>query len=78
MPCASSTGAIGSNGAPTITRRASIMRSTRSVSSRHTSRSVRAVGWCSMVMLPPASQIAWATGAICTGAPASTATACPG
>ena len=48
------------------------------MSSAQAARSVRAVGWCSMVTLPPQSHTAWASGAICTGSPASTPTAEPG
>jgi hypothetical protein len=40
-------------------------------------KSVRGVGWCSIVRLAPRIQIAWAVGAISTGAPANTATASP-
>ena len=36
-----------------------------------------AVGWCSIVTLPPQSHTAWASGAIVTGSPASTPTAAP-
>ena len=42
------------------------------VSSAQRSRSVRGVGWCSMVRLAPRIQMPWAVGAISTGAPAST------
>ncbi len=78
MPCSARTGASWSNGSPSSTSREPIIRSTVSVSSAHWARSVRGVGWCSMVTLPPASQVPCTVGAISSGAPASTATAAPG
>ena len=47
------------------------------VSSAHSTRSVRGVGWWSMVMLAPRIHRPCAVGAISTGAPASTPTASP-
>jgi hypothetical protein len=72
-----STGASASNGDPSSTSPASIMRRTVTVSSAHAARSVRGVGWCSIVTLPPTSHTAWAAGAIEAGSPASTPTAVP-
>ena len=60
-----------------MTALASIMSMTVMVSSAHTARSVRGVGWCSMVRLAPRIHRPWAVGAISTGAPASTPTASP-
>ena len=75
MWCSSSTGASASNGDPSRTRLAPIMPSTATVSSDQTARSVRGVGWCSMVTLPPESHTACTAGAISAGSPASTPTA---
>ena len=49
----------------------------RGVSSAQRRRSVRGVGWCSMVTLAPRIQMPCAVGAMSTGAPARTATASP-
>ena len=65
-------------GGPSTTSAASIILRTETVSSAQAARSVRAVGWCSIVTLPPQSHTAWASGAIATGSPASTPTAAPG
>jgi hypothetical protein len=72
MPRSVRTGASASNGGPSTTSAASIILRTETVSSAQAARSVRAVGWCSIVTLPPQSHTAWASGAICTGSPAST------
>ena len=60
-----------------MTALASIMPMTFMVSSAHTTRSVRGVGWCSMVRLAPRIHRPCAVGAISTGKPASTPTASP-
>ena len=65
------------NGSDTMTALASIMLMTFMVSSAQTTRSVRGVGWCSIVRLAPRIQRPWAVGAISTGKPASTPTASP-
>ena len=77
MPFSSSTGIATRNGSETMTALASIMPMTFMVSSAHTARSVRGVGWCSIVRLAPRIHSAWAVGAISTGKPASTPTASP-
>ena len=77
MPCSASAGASASKGAPSSTSRAPIIVSTPTVSFAHSARSVRGVGWCSIVTLPPRSQTACAAGAIAAGSPASTPTAEP-
>ena len=77
MPRSVRTGASASNGGPSTTSAASIILRTETVSSAQAARSVRAVGWCSIVTLPPQSHTAWASGAIATGSPASTPTAEP-
>ncbi|COW64172.1 Uncharacterised protein [Mycobacterium tuberculosis] len=64
-------------GSETITTLASIMPMTVMVSSAHTAKSVRGVGWCSMVRLAPRIHRACAVGAISTGKPASTPTTSP-
>ena len=48
MPFSSSTGIATRNGSDTMTALASIMPMTFMVSSAHTTRSVRGVGWCSI------------------------------
>ena len=53
MPCSSSTGTATMNGSDTMTALASIMPMTFIVSSAQTTRSVRGVGWCSIVRLAP-------------------------
>ena len=68
MPCSSSTGTATMNGSETITALASIMPMTFMVSSAHTTRSVRGVGWCSIVRLAPRIHRPCAVGAISTGA----------
>ncbi len=65
------------NGSETMTALASIMLMTFIVSSAQTTRSVRGVGWCSIVRLAPRIHRPWAVGAISTGKPASTPTASP-
>ena len=65
------------NGSETMTAFASIIAMTFMVSSAQTARSVRGVGWCSIVRLAPRIQSACAVGAISTGNPASTPTASP-
>ncbi len=65
-------------GSETTTAFASIMPMTFMVSSAHTARSVRGVGWCSMVRLAPRIHSPCAVGAISTGYPASTPTASSG
>ena len=65
------------NGSPITTALASIMSMTLAVSFAQCSRSVRGVGWCSIVRLAPRIHSAWAVGAISTGAPARTPTASP-
>ena len=65
------------NGSETMTAFASIIAMTFMVSSAQTARSVRGVGWCSIVRLAPRIQSACAIGAISTGNPASTPTASP-
>ena len=77
MPSSDSTGAAAMNGSETTTAFAAIMSITVVVSSAQRTRSVRGVGWCSMVTLAPRIQIPCAVGAISTGAPASTATTSP-
>ncbi len=77
IPCCDSTDASASNGAPSSTSFAPIIVSTPTVSFAQSARSVRAVGWCSIVTLPPTSQTACAAGAIVAGSPASTPTADP-
>ena len=77
MPCCSSTGAAAMNGSETTTAFAEIMWMTVVVSCAHNTRSVRGVGWCSMVRLAPRIHRPCAVGAISTGAPASTPTASP-
>ena len=74
IPRCPSTGASAANGGPSSTSSASIIRSTETVSSAHAARLVRAVGWCSIVTLPPVNQTACAAGAITAGAAASTPT----
>ena len=58
MPRSASTGASASKGGPSTTSAASIILRTETVSSAHAARSVRTVGWCSMVTLPPQSHTA--------------------
>ena len=53
MPFSSSTGIATRNGSETMTALASIMSMTVMVSSAQTTRSVRGVGWCSIVRLAP-------------------------
>ena len=65
------------NGSDTMTALASIMLMTFMVSSAQTTRSVRGVGWWSIVRLAPRIQRPCAVGAISTGSPASTPTASP-
>ena len=77
MPSSASTGAAAMNGSETTTALAPIILMTAVVSSAQRTRSVRGVGWCSMVRLAPRIQMPCAVGAISTGAPASTATASP-
>ena len=77
MPFSSSTGMATRKGSETMTALASIMPMTFMVSSAHTTRSVRGVGWCSMVRLAPRIHSPWAVGAISTGKPASTPMASP-
>ena len=77
MPCSSSTGTATMNGSDTMTALASIMSMTFMVSSAQSTRSVRGVGWCSIVRLAPRIHRPCAVGAISTGAPASTPTASP-
>ena len=77
IPSWESSGAAAMNGSETTTALASIMLMTAVVSSAQRCRSVRGVGWCSIVRLAPRIQMACAVGAISTGAPASTATASP-
>ena len=77
MPISSSTGMATRKGSETMTALASIMPMTVMVSSAHTARSVRGVGWCSMVRLAPRIHSPWAVGAISTGRPASTPMASP-
>ena len=77
MPSWDSSGAAAMNGSETTTALASIMLMTAVVSSAQRCRSVRGVGWCSIVRLAPRIQMPCAVGAISTGAPASTATASP-
>ena len=77
-PRSVSTGAAARNGSEMTTALASIMSMTLVVSCAHSIRSVRGVGWCSIVRLAPRIHRAWAVGAISTGAPASTPTASPG
>lgn len=72
------TGMATRKGSETTTAFASIMPMTFMVSSAHTARSVRGVGWCSMVRLAPRIHRPCAVGAISTGKPASTPTASPG
>ena len=76
-PRSSSTGTATRKGSETMTALASIMSMTLVVSLAHCSRSVRGVGWCSIVRLAPRIHSPWAVGAISTGAPASTPTASP-
>jgi len=78
MSLSVSTGFTASNGSPTTTTLAETTRSVVSVSCAQTPRSVRGVGWCSIVMLAPRIHAAWMAGAMSTGAPASTVTASPG
>ncbi len=66
-PCSSSTGTATRNGSETMTALASIMSMTLMVSSAHSTRSVRGVGWCSIVRLAPRIHRPWAVGAISTG-----------
>ena len=73
----SRTGMATRKGSDTITALASIMPMTVMVSSAHTARSVRGVGWCSMVRLAPRIHRPCAVGAISTGKPASTPIASP-
>lgn len=68
-PFSSRTGAAASNGADTMTALAPIMSTTLRVSSAHTARSVRGVGWCSIVSEAPRIHTAWIAGAISTGMP---------
>ena len=77
IPSSASTGAAAMNGSEMTTALASIILMTAVVSSAQRSRSVRGVGWCSMVRQAPRIQMPCAVGAISTGAPASTATASP-
>ena len=77
MPFSSSTGMATRNGSETMTALASIMPMTFMVSSAQTTRSVRGVGWCSIVRLAPRIHRPCAVGAISTGKPASTPTASP-
>ena len=77
IPSSESSGAAAMNGSETTTAAASIILMTPVVSSAQRARSVRGVGWCSMVRLAPRIQMPCAVGAISTGAPASTATASP-
>ena len=77
MPFSSSTGIATRNGSETMTALASIMPMTFMVSSAQTTRSVRGVGWCSIVRLAPRIHRPCAVGAISTGKPASTPTASP-
>ena len=77
MPFSSRTGAATRKGSEMMTASASIMPMTFMVSSAHTARSVRGVGWCSIVRLAPRIHTPWAVGAISTGKPASTPTASP-
>ena len=77
MPFSSSTGMATRNGSETMTALASIMLMTVMVSSAQITRSVRGVGWCSMVRLAPRIHRPCAVGAISTGNPASTPTASP-
>ena len=77
MPFSSSTGMAAVNGSETMTALASIMPMTVMVSSAQITRSVRGVGWCSMVRLAPRIHRPCAVGAISTGKPASTPTASP-
>ncbi len=77
MPFSSSTGIAAVNGSETMTALASIMPMTVMVSSAQITRSVRGVGWCSMVRLAPRIHRPCAVGAISTGKPASTPTASP-
>ena len=77
MPRSSSTGTAAMNGSETMTAFASIMSITFAVSSAQNTRSVRGVGWCSMVRTAPRIHRPCAVGAISTGAPASTPTASP-
>ncbi len=53
MPCSSSTGIATMNGSDTMTALASIIWTTFMVSSAQTIRSVRGVGWWSIVRLAP-------------------------
>ena len=76
-PTSASTGAAAMNGSETTTASALIMSMTPMLSEAQRAKSVRGVGWCSIVRLAPRIQIAWAVGAISTGAPANTATASP-
>ena len=77
IPSWDSSGAAAMNGSEITTALASIMLMTAVVSSAQRCRSVRGVGWCSMVRLAPRIQMPCAVGAISAGAPASTATASP-
>ena len=76
-PAWASTGAAAMNGSETTTAFARIMSMTPVVSTAHRARSVRGVGWCSIVRLAPRIHRPCAVGAISTGAPASTAIASP-
>ena len=77
-PRSSSTGWAIRNGSEMTTALASIMSMTLAVSLAHCSRSVRGVGWCSIVKLAPRIHSPCAVGAISTGAPANTPTESPG
>ena len=70
-PRSASTGAAAMNGSDTTTVSASITSTTATVSAAHFTRSVRGVGWCSMVRLAPRIHTPWAVGAISTGKPAN-------
>ncbi len=77
MPFSSSTGIATRNGSDTMTALASIMPMTFMVSSAQITRSVRGVGWWSIVRLAPRIHRPCAVGAISTGKPASTPTESP-
>lgn len=77
VPSWDSNGAAVTNGSEMTTVLAPIILMTAVVSSAQRARSVRGVGWWSMVRLAPRIQTPCPAGAISAGAPASSGTASP-